>query len=361
MPRLESTMMNRHAAHPSSATLAAFVDGRLAGKDLGQVVEHLASCQDCFEVVAETAEVQEELEEEAASAEKTADAEDPIRRSSGQDPVPDNVVVHPSAWKRWAPAAALVAAALAVAVIGGWQMGWWFGDPLAVDRLAGRLEGSAVNLAAQAWTDHGWGVPRGPGESIEEKKASFRAGVLTLDLQLALQGGDQERAGEVYRALVEALEQEALDMTVHIRISYRGSGFDALESDQALTDRDFKALASSVAELDHQTADFVDEQHYNLGKWAEAGRLASRAGDADALRAFRAPLEDFLEAELDPEVSNRLRDIQTRLRGDLDEEDLTWLAGAFRSVVGGEGVRLHWEPPAPPTDEEAPSTEPAEG
>ena len=84
--------------------------------------------------------------------------------------------------------------------------------------------------------------------------------------------------------------------------------------------------------------------------------------DALHARTFRAPLEDFLEQdyfddELHPDVSNRLRDIQTRLRGDLDEEDLTWLAGAFRSIVAGEGVRTREEPSEPdlPSDTGLPS------
>ena len=73
-------------SHPELETLAAFVDGRLSGAERASVVEHLASCDDCLEVVAETAAVQEELDAETSS--------------------PGQVVRQPGAWRRWMPAVA---------------------------------------------------------------------------------------------------------------------------------------------------------------------------------------------------------------------------------------------------------------
>src|SRR5438309_4047082 len=39
-----------HAGFPSDETLAAFIDGRVDADTRGRVVEHLASCAECYSV-----------------------------------------------------------------------------------------------------------------------------------------------------------------------------------------------------------------------------------------------------------------------------------------------------------------------
>lgn len=319
--------MTAHTAHPSPATLAAFVDGRLSGRDLHQMVEHLASCQECFEVVAETAEIQEELDEEA----------------------PYNVIRYPSARKRWAPRAALLAAALAVAVVGLWQWNLWREQALSVDRLAGKLGDDASRLSDQDWSDHGWPVFRNATlTSIEEEKASFRAGVLALDLQLALEAGETERAKRLAQSLISMVE--AVDTAAPVAQKYRALVLDALERGDPAP-----KIARAAAGSDRDLVDLTS-QRYRLAKWAEAGRLAARVGDGNALsaRVFRASVDDFLDENPDSEIAGRLQEIQERLKGRLADEDLDWLAGAFRSIVAGEGVRIQEASTSPPSDSPSP-------
>lgn len=328
--------MTTAGTHPDLESLSAFIDGRLAGAERARMVEHLARCEDCFEVVAETGEVQEELESEETSLPGGAFDLGPPRRA-----VPDNVVLHPSAWRRWAPAAAALAATLLVAVFGAWQVGWLLGPDLSVDTLARRLEGSAARLDDQDWTDHGWLVVRGEGTSREARKAAFGAGVYAVDLQVALRLENRERATDSAEEFVKRLGDLADDIGP-LRGNYEVLVLEALQEDEPL-----EAIAGQVADLEDRLVWLLNDLYYELGKWAEAGRLAAAAGDRDTLRSrhIRGALEDFREAGLDEEVTARLGQIRERLRGDLSDAELERLVKDFQSLIGGEGVRVAPEPP----------------
>jgi len=325
-------MSHEPMSHPELETLAAFVDGRLPGAERTRVVEHLASCDDCLEVVAETAEVQEELDEEASS--------------------PGQVIRHPGAWRRWMPAVA-AAAVLVLAVGGLWQLGWLLGSDLSVDTLAARLEEAPARLG-DAWEEHGWERFRGAEASIEERKAAFRAGVLAVDLHLALRTGERERALRFARTLVDALTD--IDYTAPTRASYRSLVIEPLEAGESLA-----GIAREAAEQDHKNPALIDELHYEFGKWAETGRLAALAGDREALRnrSFRAALHDFQAAwaadgaggeaggEARREIAAELGRIDGLLQGELDEQSRGELRGAFGAIVAGSGVRLQESAPSP--------------
>lgn len=334
--------MTTATTHPDPESLAAFADGRLAGAERVTVIEHLARCDDCLDVVAETGAVQEELQEELedGDASSTSGASTP------------NIVLHPSAWTRWAPAAAALAAALVVAVFGAWQMGWLLGPDLSVETLANRLEGSAARLGDEAWAAHGWPTYRDAGPStgartptpLEVKKASFRAGVHAVDLQLALRLGNRERATAAAEDLVETL-RDLPDIGL-LAGSYRHMAVE-LESEESVQE-----IARQATAAEDRLVGLINELYYELGKWAEAGRLAAAAGDRDTLRShsLRGALEDFRAAGLDEDITARLGEIRERLWGDLSDDELERLERDFREIVGGEGVRLDWQDPVPPTD-----------
>lgn len=321
-------MSHVQTSHPELETLAAFADGRLTGAERIRVIEHLASCDDCLEVVVETAEVQEELDEEASS--------------------PGTVLRHPGVWRRWMPAVA-AAAVLVLAVGGLWQFGWLLGPDLSVDTLAARLEQAPARLG-DAWQEHGWPQFRGGEASIEERRAAFRTGVLAVDLQLALRTGERERALGFVRALVDALTD--IDYTAPTRASYRRLVIEPLEGGEPLA-----GIAREAAEQDHKNPALIDELYYELGKWAETGRMAALAGDREALRnrSFRAALQDFQAAwaadkaggEPRREIAAELGRIDRLLQDELDEQSLGELRGAFGSIVAGSGVRLRENAPSP--------------
>ena len=337
--------MTTAGTHPDLESLSALIDGRLAGAERAQMIEHLARCEDCFEVVAETGEVQEELKE-ALEAEETSLPGGAFDPGPPRRAVPDNVVLHPSAWKRWAPAAAALAATLVVAVFGAWQVGWLLGPDLSVQTLAGRLEGSAARLDTGDWTAHGWPVARGEGTSLEARKAAFGAGVYAVDLQLALRLGNRERATDSAEELVKKLRGSV--EIGPLRGDYEVLVLEALQGDEPLAE-----IAERAAAVEDKVMPLINELYYELGKWAETGRLAALAGDRDTLRSrsLRGALKDFRKAGLDEDVTARLGEIRERLRGDLSDAELEGLVNDFQSLIGGEGVRVR-EPPAMQPPEE---------
>lgn len=310
-------MTNPSGTHPDLEHLAAFVDGRLAGAERTRLVEHLAECEDCLDLVAETGNLQEDLQDELEE-EPTSGAE---------------VVTHPRAWKRWGPAVLTVAAVLTL-VVGAWRTDWLLGPSLGVETLADRLEGSAARLEPGAWTDHGWGTFRGEELTREQEQASFRAGVLAVDLQVLLRTGQRERAAEV----AEDLRKQIRELP---SVGPLGASYDELA--QGLWEGEpLPALAQEATRADEYLKGLIDEIYYELGKWAEAGRLAARGGDREALRSrsIRGAVEEFSRAGLGEEVGTRLLEIQHRLDGPLDAEELALLAKDFRSLVAGDGVRV---------------------
>jgi CHAT domain-containing protein/tetratricopeptide (TPR) repeat protein len=83
---------------PSLEVLAAHIDARLTARESQQVVEHLAVCESCFQIVAETVAFQDQEERERLRA---TPAVIPVRRPR----------------RRWRLAAAPVAAAAVLAVV----------------------------------------------------------------------------------------------------------------------------------------------------------------------------------------------------------------------------------------------------
>lgn len=49
-------------AHPSDSALGAFLEGRLAGDELGELLDHLNECGPCLRVFGEASALAEEVE-----------------------------------------------------------------------------------------------------------------------------------------------------------------------------------------------------------------------------------------------------------------------------------------------------------
>jgi len=324
---MSTARTHTEAVHPDAATLAAFTDGRLPRVEHAQVVQHLADCQDCFEVVAETAEVLEELDEEETVPVGA------FNSGPGPDDVPDNVVVHPRAWRRWAPAAAL-AATVAVAAVGVWQLA---AEPdLSVTRLAAQLEDAPDRLSEDTWGNHGLPDFRSLSFTPSEKQGAFQAGLFVVDLQVALRAGSRGRAQAAAEDLGWVLGN--LRGASPLEPQYDTEVLEPLEAGAPLAE-----IEDDAAELATRLgAPLMSQVHFDLGKWSEAGRLASRVGDARTLRSrsFRRALDELLQEDLPEDVTDKLLDIRERLNGEMDEETLKVLAGDFWVLQDGEGLRV---------------------
>lgn len=240
--------------------LAALIDGRLPTAEAARVRAHLASCEDCYEVFAETLHLQEEL-----------------RRSEG------GVVLFPFEGRR--KVRPLWAAAVAAVLVAGVGVGLWhlLGTPdLSVAVLSKQVAGRAAEPAKAAWTD----AMRGGAEDKDTagEKLSFQSGVAVFNLQVALDRNDERAANsaasQVCRVLGISREQNRPDAPL------KSSQVPFL--DQALTTfygelpgklvqgapGSFASEAAAQAEALRQ-AGSLDKGYFDLGAWAEAGRLAA--------------------------------------------------------------------------------------
>lgn len=265
---------------PDLEDLAAYVDGRLAAPRRTLVEARLARDEEYYTVFLDTVRFQEE---EAEPAER------------------EGTVVRPSRWRR--PGGILIsvgAAAALAAALGVWRT--------ETDWTA-HLDPAAIVATGEGWDSPGWPVYRGGEEespALEElRPIAFRLGVRTVDLRIALAGGDLEAAESHIGQLEGWCEAIGLFPSV-VR-------YEALDLESP--DRDL--LKREVAEIEAELArDLQDvpsyQRRYATGQWAESARLAAAAGDQETLRRIlrsRPDLGAFEEIRPQVEVLQASRKV----------------------------------------------------
>ena len=239
---------------PSAETLSAYLRGTLSSAERAAVEKHVAACEDCFEQLAAAAAFRVEEEGSAAIADLSA-ARRP-RRS----------------WY-----VAIAAAVVALAVWGVVrQRATTVGAGGEMLALADGL-GDVSQLraaAAQAWTGGGGGLAFGGG--LPARKRAFRLGVHLLDARVALAAEDPERWDDALDRIAALVPQgDATTALERLRAQANGEGGRSGRADG------LERLTAASRRLDAQA--------FDLGAWAEAGRLAALGDRADELAPGSAP------------------------------------------------------------------------
>ena len=253
---------------PSAETVAAFVDGRLDGSARREVIEHLAECGDCRELVSDIVDFQAEEE-------------------------PADVVARPRfGGRRVATIAASLAAAAALIVV--------FATPVR-ERIFGGGMASLVEATRDVSVRPTEGRLSGEFE-YKRPKERFR-------------GADDEDA-QLWRVMAETAELESArrpDLhALGVARLYLGREDQAIAElrralQQADDDDDRSAIAADLAaaliarrhERDAAEANALMEQEWRTRKtpvvaWNRAAALEALHRDGDAIRAW----DDYLR--LDP-------------------------------------------------------------
>jgi hypothetical protein len=289
--------------HPELEELAALIDGRCRAVEAARIRAHLASCAECYEVFSETLHLQEELRKDEEPA-------------WGLDPFPFET--RPKVWPRWV---ALAAAAAVVLGVGGGL--WRILNPtpdLSVVALVAPLAGRAPSLGKFAWNE----VKRGGGESekIPSEELAVRAGVAVLNLQVALASNNQETADSAAAQVCSvlgisreqnqpngALKSSQLDYTDPGTVFFYGNlrGRFAKSAPAALADE-----AARQAEILRPS---LEENYFDLGKWAEAGRFAAIARKPSSLQSGQArfllmQLRGEKDADVPPSVAKAIEAVE---------------------------------------------------
>jgi len=250
--------MSTNMTHPSDELLATYLDGSLSRSERRRVAEHVAACEDCYEIVSGVVDFQ--IREGDGSAEREPASEP----ASGLRP--------DRPWFSFdflLPRLVPVAAMLLAAFFGFWLYRAQFpsGPPpeLAAADLLANL--AIERLPAEALGSRGGN--RGPGEDVEH----FELGVLLVDLHLACRLNAREALLRTLDDMARALAPSRLDedLVEH----YRGAGA-SLAGGAACPSDLLPRLERWEEELTRRNrASFF----LAYGKWTEAAYLAARAED----------------------------------------------------------------------------------
>ncbi len=286
---------------PSDEELAAYIDGNLGKAESQRITEHLADCEECYAVYAETLQFQLESEERQ--------------------------------WLR--PAWLAAAAALLLMTLGGWyafQNALLGPAPnLAVADLAPPVHGRPVGEVI--W-DHNRFRGEGEGETNLDRQ-SFQVGALLVDSRLSAQAGDVSNASETWRSIGAILDKVDFMKDESDRILAQAN-----QMNDATSLRRVAATAEATERrLGDPESSNLAREYLDFGKWTEAGRVAALTRDRAFFqdsknRRFLAYVLRNEEIKRSPEVRRELEEI-ARIwdQGDLEQPKLNSLATHFQKIL----------------------------
>jgi hypothetical protein len=295
---------------PGAEALAAYIDGNLEGAEKERIMEHLASCEDCFETYAES-----------------------VRFLLDSEPEPGTVVRFPTDRKRIAPWWYAAAALLALGVGLGWYA---FQSALVGSAPTLQVAEVSPNIQGPSVQELTWSYARfRGGEECEADldRQSFQVGALLVDFHLSARAGDVRNSPDTWRT-IGCVVKAVLSMGEEgDRILREANGIESGKLP-------LQAVAAKAAATEADLGDSVLLPEYlSFGKWTEAGRIAAKTGD----RAFFESRENrrFLayalrnrEIKPNKEVRRELQEI-ARIwdQGDLESKDFKSLAKHFQAIL----------------------------
>ncbi len=305
--------MESAAPCPSLEDLAAFLDGRLPAERRAEIVAHLASCEECFEIFAGAADSLDEtlgIEDDALVVEEPVGAPgtahpffEPTAPPAGRLTVagapdtprtPRRGRLLARLPRRWRLAAAIAApiAALLLAALG--FVAIYRQNPaegLSSDLLTARLGQPAGDT--KPWGSRLRGGPGDEASTAPLALESFQLGVPQLDLRLALAAGDLDSAAFASTRMARALQQveflppDTLDGYASLAAALNRLGTTAEPRNGAKKRKaDLRFLLPKADNLEKKgfLEDAIDPEFAALGRWTETCRLSADAGRDEIFR-----------------------------------------------------------------------------
>jgi hypothetical protein len=311
--------------------LAAYIDGGLGPAESRRVAEHLADCEDCFDLYSETARF---LVDSSAASPEDAAREAALAGTE--------VVRFPTLAERRRQVVQWVSiAALLVVGVGG--TGGWFqflAAPSPLTTIADKVPNRAA-LIPSLWKGPTY---RGTGdrEAGQLNEESFRMGVHLVNLPVTLRASDAKQAEDEVARILQLLQKQSF--TEELYKGYQGItvALDSGKQPQSLLP-EVDRLAGRTGKAE-SVRDVFDPLSLDLGQWVEAGRLSALAKDPSFFqesgnRQFLGKLlrRDKLgwnETKLDPATRATLEQIADVLpSGDLQPSDYAKLRPLFDKIL----------------------------
>jgi hypothetical protein len=286
---------------PPLEDIAAFLDHKLFGEERDRFMAHLVGCEECYPVFADAARFQLEESGELEEPPGSAEVKPAVEVLAPVVPFPRRTVV------RWAlPLAAMLLVGLMTV-------------PLYVRSLEmpPMDSGELVDPAALAKVplDDFWSTMRGHTEAaiLDSTPFEFLAGAHLVDLRLALARNERDDSIDFLSRINGNMESLSFVDTAK-------ASFLDMHSQLYTSKTTPKAL---IERLDRTEADLEESLEGSaflaFGKWSEAGRLSSVAGDPgffekDETRRFSAwLLRNAEEQDLDEDVIQGVTKIRDTL------------------------------------------------
>ncbi len=261
---------------PGMEDLAALIEGRVSDSERVRLLEHVDSCQDCFEVYADGIRYQESR---------------PLTSRWFRD-------------RRSLYAAASLVAATVALIVGLRLFERWggFDAELPAQALVTTLLSTidAESAADNAAVIPDAGLAFAAGADLE--RLSFRVGVRVIDLEVARQADSYLPAD---RALLDLTSTLLRIDEAHSLAASLGRIRDSLQDGASP-----RAAVPPAASLEEGLGASLDPLYYALGKWAECCRLAASFGhfaflrDARVLGFIQAPQLEGLEADVRDDLAS---------------------------------------------------------
>lgn len=320
--------------HATWEEIATLVDRTTTTEERRRLIEHLSSCEACYELFAETARTVHG-EEDAGTKSAPARAE-----------VPGAGEVRRGPWGRRLMWGGGLLAAASVALLILTPLGDRLrtpGEVLPVADLAAPLAGSpaAGEAIADRWQDRGWPTTLGGPVALHaEHQRAFRLGVRAFELEVALRAERRRLANDLTYRLQSLVEADELSGALAAYYAGAGGIREGLRDGRPTTELlDLAREADDLLGPDRRTGEpgFADPFWYSFGKWAAAGELAAETARDEYFSQppYRRFLGTLREAPLPPEVEDETGTVLRELeRG---PQDRALLREAFRQLIAVAG------------------------
>ena len=328
--------------------LAAFIDDQLPDEERQELIEHMANCDVCYEVFCATSQLLDEGDEivEEEDSEGVVAAMPEPEKELGPA---DRKVLRPKVWWRRTPvwasslaAAAVVAIVAAVAVMPAPQLdakgirSYELKSGVFPDGVTALSE--SAKLLLSTLVDPRWARFRSAQAELSSQTISFRIGVRTVDLDVALQADAREPAGEMVNDLTDLVEKDLIlsrlpdpelrdkFLAIHAR----------LEGDEHSS-----ALLSETRSLTETIEAYLDtDPDYTLGKWSGSALLAATLKDRDFFENWRQRrMLRRLRKDLGEDAPPKFSGILALARSDLDADGFEQLHRELKAMIFARGAR----------------------
>jgi len=243
-------------------TLAAFLDGKLAGAERDRVLQLLAESDQWYEVMVEASQVSAELARSAPTwlSKRPWNRRLPLR------------LANRGAWRRQAVfGGAVIAAGLATVVVLSERRG-------GVDGIGDSAQ-LVIDERLRAGRAAEWGAARGNDAALSTRARAFRVGVQFADLELAARMRDSANVQSLSASIADLTKVVPTGGATASRVRYLGRNGSLPVSSNERQD-----VASELRSL-------VGELWFDLGAWSETARRAAHAGQLQYFEAGRPAMQ----------------------------------------------------------------------